>query len=293
MSYDSQQQSQYGGELMTFFKFVSGSRSWLLCNQREEILWGADLYLPEVVTIDKLEQNLAETERGVEIMVPSSSAIALEFKPYLPPEPITVRVYSRHRTDPAEEYKPIFLGETASCAFDTDGMATILCMPVTHKLKRAIPWCVYSATCNWAVYSLGCGADRELFKVDGTVQSITGSVLTAAAFASKPDGWLRAGYVVRVTTNEVRWITAHTGSSVTLTSPFLGLQAGEPLVAYAGCDGLESTCSGKFNNLPRFWGFPDSPERNPFTDDVFGQGTTLSGSGGGSARTGGTMDFKS
>jgi len=286
MTYASQQTSQYGGDQITLFEFVSGNRRWTYCDQRASVLRGSDSYLPEVISIGKLEQNLGENAQGVEIMLPASNQLAIEFKPYLPPEPIFVTVWSGHRNDPDAQYLPIFIGECSSTMTDEDGMMTILCVPITYSASRTIPWCVYSGTCNWAVYSTGCGVSRESFRTDGTAQSINVSVLTVPEFASKPDGWFTAGYVVRVSTNEVRWITKHVSDEITLTSPFIGLQSGEALIAYAGCDGLESTCSGKFNNLPRFTGFPDSPERNPFVDNVFGTGSPASGS---SNKTSGTF----
>lgn len=277
MTFAAQQDTEYGGAPLLLFRFFSGERSWQYTNQRASILRGSDEYAPQVITMGGTEQSAQEPPRGVEINLPSNDPLALEFKPFLPPQPIEVDVFTRHRTDPDGQYRTVFIGECGSCNFNMDGTATITCYPLGHKLQRVIPWPVYSATCNWAVYSHGCGVDRELFKVQGTVGAISADTISVAAAGAKPDDWFAAGYVVRDATGELRWIVAHAGGVLTLVAPFLGLQSGEALTMFPGCDGLELTCKDKFNNLPRHVGFPDVPRKNPFTENVFGTGTGAGG----------------
>lgn len=273
MSFDPYQNSEYSGGPLLLFRFYAGSRTWLYTNQRVAVPRGSDSYEPLAIAMSDTEQSAQESPKGVEITLPTSSLLAQEFKPFLPPQPIEVDVYVRHRDDPDGEYRTVFIGECGSCTFNNDGNATITCYPFDHKLDRTIPWPVYSATDNWAVYSPGSGVDRELFKTQGTVNAITADTVSAAAFGTKPDNWFSMGYVVRDATGEHRWVLTHTGATLTLVAPFIGLEAGESLTAYAGYDGLESTCATKFNNLARFAGFPDGPDKNPFTENVFGTGT--------------------
>jgi len=47
---------------------------------------------------------------------------------------------------------------------------------------------------------------------------------------------------------------------LTLSRPLLNIPiAGDTYTLYAGCDKLQATCSGKFNNLVHFRGFPYIP----------------------------------
>src|SRR5690606_22719406 len=109
---------------------------------------------------------------GVEITLPSSDPLTLEFKPFLPAEPIEVEVSVRHRTDSDSEWRPVFVGEIGSCDFNDDGTATLTCYTLEQSLERTTPWPTYCTNCNWAVFSAGCGVNRELFKVEGTVDGI-------------------------------------------------------------------------------------------------------------------------
>lgn len=280
MSFDSYQDSEYGGTPLLLFRFYSGARTWLYSNQKSAVTRGSETYAPIAIGMGPTQQSAQEMPNGVEITLPSSAPLAAEFKPFLPPQPIEIDVFVRHRDDPEGEYRTVFLGECGSGNFNDDGTATITCYPLQHKLSRTTPWPVYCTQCNWAVYSHGCGVNRELFKTPGTVSTISDNLIGVPALAVKPDGWFSLGYAVRDLTGEARWIIAHTGSELILVAPFLGLASGESVTVYAGCDGLESTCKTKFDNLPRHAGFPDVPRRNPFQEDVFGTNTGGTPGGG-------------
>lgn len=286
MSYDTYQTSQYGGDPMTLFRFAGGSsRLWLYTSERAAVLRGSENFEPLAIRHSDVEQTIGEAPKPFEITVPANSDIAQQFIAFLPAEPIGVHVYARHRPD--TQYVPIFIGECESASFNEDGTATIRCQPVDYKLQRQIPWPCYSATCNWAVFSVGCGVSRDAYKIGAAITAISGFNIEAAPFDAVEDGWFNAGFVVRQSTGEVRWVVAHVGPVLTLVSPFPGFEQGETVVAYAGCDGLESTCSGKFDNLPRFSGHPDVPTKNPYRDNVFGTGTP---GGGGISDPGGAME---
>ena len=46
------------------------------------------------------------------------------------------------------------------------------------------------------------------------------------------------------------------------------ISLGDDVIAYAGCDKLNSTCHTKFNNIVNFGGFPFIPSDNPFTGTI-------------------------
>jgi uncharacterized phage protein (TIGR02218 family) len=278
MSFQDEQQSVSSGSPILLFEFFDGVRYWRYTDQAKVVVKDSENFNPEIVSLDKLGQNLAEGPQGFSIRIANDSSIAQEFKPYLPPRPIWVRVFTRHLSDPDAQYVVPCIGECASARFDDDGFVQLLVQPSLAKGKRVIPWPMYSTTCNWGVYSAACGVNKELFRVDGNLDSFDILELSVSELATKPDGYFTAGMMIRVSTGETRWILLHAGVTVTLAAPLTGLTVGEALIFYAGCDGLESTCQEKFNNLPRFLGFPDVPTRNPFVDNVFGTASSAAGS---------------
>ena len=95
-------------------------------------------------------------------------------------------------------------------------------------------------------------------------RSVTGTTLQAAVFATQPNGWWVSGYV-RVDNEDYRMVTAHTGDTVTVLSPFEDLAAGEVIEVFAGCDRSWATCGSKFTNQANFGGWPFWPTKNPYS----------------------------
>jgi hypothetical protein len=95
-----------------------------------------------------------------------------------------------------------------------------------------------------------------------------GTRVTAAEFASQPDGWLSGGKF-EVTVNSIlyrRMILTHVGSDITLMYPIPGLQGSERCRAFAGCDHSLDGNNGcqKFRNSANHGGWPWKPVVNPF-----------------------------
>lgn len=270
MSYDGYETSTYDGSPVELYEFTNGPAQTVRYNTGPKtIIQGGFEYPPLPIVRGKLEQNAAEAPPMVEIVVPDDCPVATEFVVYLPANAIGVKIFRRHRDDPAAEYVAAFIGIIASVRFE-DGRATLSCRPVLASLSRQIPWLTYLRTCNWALYSAGCAANRELFRVPGVLISNGGTTISAAAFASQADGWFTGGWVRSDRTGEVRFIISHTNVNLELQAPFRDLVAGDTLSAYAGCDRTAATCSAKFNNLARYAGWPDVPSKNPFAENVFG-----------------------
>jgi uncharacterized phage protein (TIGR02218 family) len=124
-------------------------------------------------------------------------------------------------------------------------------------------------TCNKTVYGPGCGVDPAPFTTAGcAVSTIAGVTLTVPDAAAQADGYYTAGYLVIESgsaAGEPCFISAHVGDQLTLLkAPPQGLTTSDTIAITAGCDGLESTCITKFNNVDYFAGFPRVPVVNPF-----------------------------
>ena len=271
MTFEAQETSDYGGKPLELFLFRAGpSLEWTYTSIAEEQTFLGRTYSPIPISRSEWSQAGSDQSKTFEVTVPKDASIVDQFLAYLPVRPMQITVYRKHMLDLDEEYAPFFIGSVVSCVINEDDMATLTCRPIGGHLQRRVPWPTYQATCNWALYGTGCGADREAFRTDGTVIGVNGLVVSAAAFDGFDDGWFTAGYVIREATQEIRFITNHVDTDITLSAAFPNLQGGEILKAYAGCDRLEATCIAKFDNQVRFLGFPRIPTKNPFRDNIFG-----------------------
>lgn len=281
MSYNDYEVSPYSSTPQRLFLFQSGNQQWPLVNTSKSIVRGALTYEPEIISMGNIVQNLGEGPPVVEIAISSSAAVVQPFVPYQPIFPLLVTVYKRHRDDPASEYIVEFIGEVAGTSIDEEeGMATFQCRMTTSNVSRKVPLQIYQPLCNWVLYGPGCQVNKEDYKVETPVSDVNLDALVSSDFATKPDGWFTNGFVRRDLTGEVRFIVAHVGNTIWLQTPFVDMDTGDVVSAFAGCDRTRATCNTKFANLRRHLAFPWLPYKNPFTDNVYGTGTPGSSGGG-------------
>lgn len=277
MAYNDQEISSYGGAPVELFLFrdTAGQAVESLSTGEDEVLDGLVLYRPGVINRTSIRQTTEDPTGSIEIKVPADSSFAQRFKAYLPAKPISVLVYRYHVTDIGLERRTLFIGAVTSIDFDSEGIATVACSPITTAMGKKVPWQVYKKGCNWALYGHGCGVLRAAFETPVLAYTATGDTITSAVLGSYDDEWFRSGYIEVVSTGERRFILSHVGNTIILEYPFFDLPSGQALVAVAGCDRSEEMCKVKFDNLPNYLGFDYIPDTNPY-DTNFGPAVTPS-----------------
>ena len=287
MSIDQLESSAYSGAPRQLFLFTMGDEKWGYCASELPHTHLSVEYQPEVIDMDAITQSLSENSPTINITIHPGAAVCREFVAYQPVKPMRVRVYRYHEWDADGEYAIELIGEVVSSSFNEDTEdreCTLLVRMMASYVERNVPWPVYQKQCNRAVYSPGCGVNREAYKVNVNVLLVIGDQIVDPVFATYPDGWFRVGYVV-TSRGETRFIVWHEGDTVVLQTPLVDANNGDEMTFLPGCDLLRTTCGSKFNNLPRWLGFGWIPSKNPFTDNIFGTGgNSGSGSGGGSPR---------
>lgn len=285
MSLDDVESSGYGAKPLQLFIFSTRLKTMgLVGGTSRPYTWNNIAFTPDAsVELGEVDQALAEASPSVEIPVESTSEVAQMFIPYLPPEPIQVRVLRLNMVDGAEDYGAEFIGEVVSSAFDEEtGVCTLTAKMVSSAMSRPVPWCVYSANCIYMLGGVGCKVNLNDYRTEGAMVAGQGSTtISVAEFATAAaahgvtdpaiaDQWFRLGHVRHVESGEVRTIIAHTGASIEVYAPFAYAKNGDLLEAFAGCDHTENHCGPKFNNLDNAVLFPDIPGRNPYTQSVYG-----------------------
>ncbi len=130
-------------------------------------------------------------------------------------------------------------------------------------LDRPLPRNVYQTGCGHALFDAGCG----LLKTNFSAALSAGAGATQTTVPATDGhatgyfdlGWLlwTSGANAGVRSAVKSWVT---GGTVTLMLRLpVAPAAGDTFTAFAGCDRKKTTCNTKFNNLPRFRGFPFLP----------------------------------
>ena len=263
MTFDAKEKSTYGGEPVECYRFAISVNVWRFTSSDTIAViseaGAVQNYTPLAIRRDGFEFSEEEGGGAVKLRLPRDNEVALLFVPYTPSDPVALTIYTFHRDD--SEVAIAFVGKIVSADF-TEHEAILTALPTRSVLSRRLPRLSYQGQCNWPLYSVPCGVDKALFKIDGILSAASGADVQATNWGAKPDGYFTNGFVQR-STGERRFVIAHVGTTLTLMAPFFGLVLGETLSAFAGCDRTETTCSSKFSNLTNHLGFPRIPQRNP------------------------------
>jgi uncharacterized phage protein (TIGR02218 family) len=132
-------------------------------------------------------------------------------------------------------------------------------------LNVQVPRELYQSQCLRTVYDSECGLQTAAFQVAG--QATGGSTVGRTTFPSalnQAAGFFDLGTLTWTSGPNAgvsRTVKSHVGGLVVLLSPLpAAVVPGDMFTVVPGCDGLQSTCSGKFNNLARFKGQPYIPQ---------------------------------
>jgi uncharacterized phage protein (TIGR02218 family) len=265
MSYAARENSIASGHPVELYRFALGAIKWTFTSGQAKVVYQSETYKPTAIRRSAIEQGNEINRSGLEIRVPHDNPVAALFVAIPPEGVVSVTLYRMHTGDPDNDFITLWKGRVLAARF-SGSEATLKCEPIATSLKRPGLRARYQLLCRHPLYSAGCGALKDSFRVDGTVAAVSGATVQVAAAGTKPDGYFVAGMLA---TNEgKRMIVGHAGSNVTLVAPMPSLAIGDSVRLYAGCDHSTATCLNRFNNLANFGGFPYIPQKNPFSGDA-------------------------
>lgn len=280
MNYADAERSTYDGSPLELFKFELGPIAYAYTSGDAEHDYQGLNYLPEAISREQLTQDEEDGAGSLTISLPTDNPVAQLFTSQLPSRQLFITIYRTQRG--TGEYTVAFVGAIAAASF-SEGACTLTCQPDSASFQRQVPSKLFQHQCRHVLFSqteyygtsvertdsaqaTGCNLKKANYRTAATVEVVQGIQVKAAAFATKPDGYFTYGHI-ELAGGDVRWITAHYGDTLELAYK-AGIEPGDTIIAYPGCDGLESTCRGKFNNVINFSGFTRIPSVNPFNSSL-------------------------
>ena len=265
MTFSARETSQSSGAPVELFLFRRGVHRWTYTSGDVSETYNGDTYATG--TIQHSPPQLAERGKdgaSMIITVPRDNPVAQLYKIHVPASTTSLTIYRHHRAD--AETVVMWTGRVRGVQW-AGATAEIQCEGTDGMQKRQALRRGVSFNCEHFLFDAGCGLTATAFRATGNVSSVNGSTLQGGLFASQANGYWIGGYV-RVAQEDYRMVTAHTGSTVTILSPFEDLSAGDAVEVYAGCDRTWATCGSKFSNQARYGGFPFWPTKNPYKDGM-------------------------
>lgn len=263
MSYNDFEQSLDIGKPIELYEFIQGLQRWNYISGANSIVRLGQVYTPMPVKRDRIKQTSDIFKDSLKLDFPRDDPFAGQFLGFAPEEVTTLTVLRGHYGDPDEEYIVYWKGRIVGAKAQQNTI-TVECESVFTSIRRPGLRARFEYGCRHPLYGRGCSVNREAYRVDTVVNAISGEVhITGTALPPLPDGYFTGGMLI-APNGAARFLTAHTGSTVTMNRPIRGLVGGQSVSLYPGCDHLRTTCKNKFNNLDNFGGFPFIPQRNPF-----------------------------
>lgn len=150
----------------------------------------------------------------------------------------------------------------------SDVSGTRSAMPVDVKsalelLNTKLPRNLCQASCMHTLYDGGCAVNKAAYTTTGTVTGTNGTGQWLQSGLAQGAGWFDQGvltFTSGANAGVQRTVKAHSAGQFWFALPLpQAPTVGDTFSVYPGCDKTQATCSAKFNNTPRFRGFPFVP----------------------------------
>jgi len=272
MSYLSRENSEAGGAPIELYQFMVGAETFTFTSGDTETVFQFETYKRAPLVRSNVKLGGESAQSKITLTSPKDFEIARMFNGQAPSKRVWLTIWRVHRGE--TEPRHYWHGRVLTVDF-VGQRATIQCSPVDDEMKRPGLRAHYQPTCNHLLYSLGCGLNAETYRVLATITYAQGDVIKAVVFGTRMDGHFKAGFVQRISNNDFRDVTAHSGDALTLLAPFAGLQIGEQVWAYPGCEHDINACANTAAD-PDKWGdntdnmdaYPKVPKDNPFEEGI-------------------------
>lgn len=267
MSYDAVERSAAGGRPVEIYAFARGSITWRYTSADRDVVVESRTHKAAPIKRGSLEQGPELNRSGLKLTVPRDLDVVQQYQLAPPSEPVVLILRQYHEGD--GEPVLVWSGRIVSVSFKAT-QAEINLEPVATSMRRTGLRRRYQGPCPHVLYGPGCALAAPDWAVSGTVTAVANLQVTAAVFATQPDGWWEGGYIqwlVATGTYERRFIFAHTGDTIEVDALPFDLPVGTVLDAFPGCDHTLATCDEKFDNAPNYGGMPFIPRKNPFGSD--------------------------
>lgn len=181
----------------------------------------------------------------------------------------------------------LFVGEVGEVSVAGKKIDLTIESPLA-QLNATFPRSYILPTCANTLYDSICALAAASFTFAGTVGANPSASSFPISGISQANGYFELGKI-RFTSGEnagqVRAIKTYINGVVTLAYPLYTVPAqGDAVSLTAGCDKTRNTCSGRFNNLIHFRGFPYVPDPSLQYQGANNGNTTGPGVSGGANR---------
>ena len=270
MTYEAYEESTYAGSPIELYRFDrAGATEWTYTSADIDQDYGGETYTAIPMSRSSIEQSQDLEKASLTINMPSDTPMLAQYISASPTDVVTLTLHRFHNGD--NNTVSTWVGRISNIGFN-GYEAEVYCESTLTSLRRPTGRMLYQIDCPHVLYGTRCGAVQSTFAIEATLISVSGLDIQAGAFAGGfGEGYFSGGLVTLVSAGLTtrRFVTDHSGNTITLNLPLTGAVVGSAVTAYPGCNHSTDHCNTKFSNLPNYGGQPFYPEKNPFESMVF------------------------
>lgn len=276
MTFNNAEISTQDGRPIALYLLEWGNTEWCYTSADRDIEYGVDvngdprIYTAVAVSDRGMVQG-GSSQNDFVMDIPANLPIVALYKGTPPSESIWLTVRRMHI---GETDAPIYwIGNVSNVKRTGYVDAQVIGRPLTSSFKRTGLRLCWTRECPHFLYDAGCKLDPEDFRVDVEVASKVGNTLTVTGIVITDEGYYTGGFVSWVATDEGtverRMVEKQVGGSLTLFGLADGIEVGDELALYPGCNRTPETCKNKFDNIDNYGGYDFMPGKTPFGTIIF------------------------
>jgi len=180
MTYQSSEISVASGQPVELHDIAMGDTHWRITSCGEDITYATHVYTSTPCERNEIEKTEEIPKDSVEIKLPRGHALALLCLAGIPDEEVTLTIYRGH----SGSYITYFKGFLTYVETNAENIPTCTFEPRSSDLpfiggrRRAM------RICGHLLYGYRCGVDKEAYRLDGAIDSISGVTITATEFGA-------------------------------------------------------------------------------------------------------------
>jgi len=255
-TFDDDERSTSGSRPIDLYTLATPTATYRLTSHIVDVTYGGFTFTALTMTRGNLQVGQDLTGRELVVYLPITHPIVQRFAAYGIPERQVIVTLQRLQEKSGEAMQA---WQGFAQGISIDGNVALIRVPsvTDDAIKVKLPTVRAQHLCNHVLFDARCQVDRNAYKVDTSVVSMTGRTLVISSIGGQPTEWAApAGELLHVATGERRQILSQSGTTLVLNVPFVGVAAGDAVTVFASCSHALSECKTKFHNVVNFGGMP-------------------------------------
>lgn len=249
MTYTAIQDSVQRADPIYLFKIVVGGETLRYTSAAHDVVANGETWLKAPIKADKI--NLSDK------MAQEEFALSLPFDHELPQKLMgyivtttSLTVFSYYLSDADDEVFTEFVGADATVSPEDRKNCKIVFSSIFRVSQKEGLAPRFSKRCRHAIYSTGCGLDKDDHKQTATIDTINGKTITINETLSAGNF---TGGMLKTPQGTYHYIYLRASKVLTMFDAVPFLAVGDTIELFEGCDQTIKRCR-TLNNAPNFGG---------------------------------------